>query len=283
MDFEEFYQKNITKINEELNKILAVWRTEISVISNGLLPLVDKFIDSCRGGKRIRGMLVVLGYEIGKESSVISPQIESSIIKIAAAYEIFHSAFLAHDDVIDQSEVRRGKPSLYKALGADHKGISRTICLGDGGFFLATRIIAESRFPDSKKNEVLKYLSGILLNTAIGQMLDVEKGDSLVVAKYKTAQYSVSGPLVLGATLAGAGEQWLKHLAKFGEKIGIAFQIKDDILDNEAGWIGGVTAAQNEADKYISQTKKMLPEITKDIKMRKLLQQMAEYLVERTK
>ena len=87
----------------------------------------------------------------------------------------------------------------------------------------------------------------------------------------------------MGATLAGAGEQWLKHLAKFGEKIGIAFQIKDDILDNEAGWIGGMTAAQNEADKYISQTKKMLPEITKDIKMRKLLQQMAEYLVERTK
>jgi len=146
MDFEEFYQKNITKINEELNKILAVWRTEISVISNGLLPLVDKFIDSCRGGKRIRGMLVVLGYEIGKESSVISPQIESSIIKIAAAYEIFHSAFLAHDDVIDQSEVRRGKPSLYKALGADHKGISRTIVLETGGFSWQQELLRKAGF-----------------------------------------------------------------------------------------------------------------------------------------
>lgn len=277
MDFDKFSKLAVKQINIEVNKLLAQWRSDISKISPVLLPVVDKFIDSCRGGKRIRGILVVLGYQINSKLA------GKEIFKIAAAYEIFHSAILAHDDIIDKSLIRRGQPSLFQALGADHRGTSLAICLADAGFFLATKIISEANFPQKEKNEVLKYFSGIMLDTAMGQILDIDKGDNLTIAKYKTAKYTVSGPLVLGAILAGAKLGQLDNLDKFGQALGIAFQVQDDILDNEVDWLGGTRFAKKQAEKYTSQAIKVIPGITKDTKMSKLLEQMAEYLVVRIK
>lgn len=298
VDFEKFSKETVGQINKELKGLLEEWRSEIGRISSNLLPLVDEFIKGCKGGKRIRGILVVLGYEIGRDhlGGVMVSQAqpatirgdlgEEEIIKVAAAYEIFHTAILAHDDIIDQSLVRRSRPSLYQALGGNHHGESLAICLGDGGFFLATKVIAEANFPDKEKNEALKYFSSIMLNTAMGQILDVDKGDHLTVAKYKTAKYTVSGPLVLGAILSGARFDHLDHLDKldqFGESLGIAFQIQDDILDSEVDWIGGFDCAKKEAEKYKNKALGVLPTITKDKKMSKLLQHLAEYLVSREK
>jgi len=113
MDFENFSKETTRQINQEIKKLLVEWRSEVGKESKVLLPLVDKFIESCKGGKSLRGNLVVLGYEIGREGTGYRVQgTEKEIVKIAAAYEIFHSAILAHDDVIDQSSLRRGKPSL---------------------------------------------------------------------------------------------------------------------------------------------------------------------------
>jgi len=269
------------EFEEELKKLLEEWREEAGKIDKSLLPLVDKFIKANEGGKRIRGKLVMLGYEIAVAED--GRRKTEDILKVAAAYEIFHTAILVHDDIIDQDLIRRGQPSLYQALGGNHQGTSLAICLADAGFFLAVKIIAESNFPQKRKNEALKYFSGIILDTAMGQMLDIEKGDYLTVAKYKTAEYSVSGPLILGAILDGAKLDQLGKLDQFGEYLGIAFQIQDDILDGEVAWIRGLDSAKNEAKKYKNKAMKVIPEITKDPKTSKLLRQMAEYLIERNK
>ena len=204
MDFEKFSRKTAEAVDKELKILLKKWRSDVLKIDKSLVSLVDQFTQANKGGKRIRGVLVVLGYELasvkGKAENV---KLKNEIIKIAASYEIFHTAILAHDDIMDKSLTRRDQPSLFQALGGDHRGTSLAITLADAGFFLATKIMVESSFPEKKKNEALKYFSAVMLNTAMGQILDIELGDSIIVAKYKTAKYTISGPLVLGATLAG--------------------------------------------------------------------------------
>lgn len=262
MDFKEYLDTTAGELNKEIQKILNGWLKEVEGIDGKLVPLAKAFIKACDGGKRIRGALVKLGYELaGKQSQ--------EIIKVAAAYEIFHASILAHDDIIDQSEIRRGNPSLYKKLG-----IPKAITLGDLGFFLAIRAISQSNFPEKFKNQALKLFSKTVLDTAIGQLLDIEKGDPIITAKLKTARYTISGPLQLGAILAGVQGELIRQLGKFGESLGIAFQIRDDILDGESYRL-------EKAKKYVDSAKKMIPELTKSKKMSRLLERMSEYLLAR--
>lgn len=286
MEFQEFSKETIKQIDKQLSQLLKEWRSEVDKIDTKLLPLVDKFIAGCSGGKKLRGVLVVLGYELAKQATGNRFQVtDKEIFKIAAAYEILHSAVLVHDDVIDQSPKRRGIHSLYKAIGGGHYGVSQAISLGDAGFFLGFKIISESNFPQKSKISALKLFSKVMLDTALGEILDLEKADPLVVMKLKTAYYTISGPLQLGAILGGLGPASLRILGMrdFGESLGIAFQIKDDILDSESVFWGGVENAKKEAEKYKNQAMKIQPGITKDPKMSKILEQMAGYLVERNK
>lgn len=347
MEFEKFSKEASLQIEKELKLILKDWRKEVGKIDKTLLSLVDQFVLSCSGGKRIRGILVVLGYEIGKQVTGYSGSPKEKItgkeiFKVAAAYEIFHSAILAHDDVIDQSSKRRGKPSLYTALGGGHYGISQAISLGDAGFFLAIKIISESEFPAKEKNQAQSWFIQIILDTTLGEILDVEKGNVRSIMKLKTAEYSVSGPLVLGAILGGRGFMALGAIKEFGEYLGIAFQIQDDILGvfgseeiigksvtsditegkntllynyalkqatvrqqvvlqrfygngspGEGGGMekirqvfeqtGALEYARKEADRYKEQAMIRLREITKNPKLSKSLQHLAEYLVKRIK
>lgn len=278
MDFKRFSSEAVERIDKELKRLLKEWRKEVGKTAVSLLPLVDKFIKACQGGKRIRGTLVKLGYELGKSED--GRQKSEDIIKVAAAYEIFHASILVHDDIIDQSPIRRGKPSLYQALGGDHYGISQAICLGDAGFFLATKVIAESNFPEKEKNEALKLFSQTMVETAIGQMLDLSKGDPVTIMRLKTAKYTVAGPLQIGTILAGGKQNLLDQLDKFGTYLGIAFQIKDDILDGE---VESLDLAKAQALKYMDKAGKIIPSLTQDTTMRILLNELVDYMVERKK
>lgn len=288
MDFKRFTQDTVERIDQELKRLLEEWRSEAGKTAASLLPLVDKFIKACQGGKRIRGTLVKLGYEMGKSTTdyrlpttaEVGRQKSEDIIKIAAAYEIFHTAILAHDDIIDQSLERRGGPSLYQALGGNHYGISQAITLSDAGFFLAIKIISESKFEEKLKNQALRMFAKTMVDTAIGQMLDIQKGDPATIMRLKTAKYTVSGPLQIGTILAGGKQNLLDQLDKFGTYLGIAFQIKDDILDGE---VESLDLAKAQAVKYMDKARKIIPKVTKDGGMIKLLEEMAEYLVQRTK
>lgn len=294
MDFKDYLESSARQINDELDQILSEFLNQIKKEKPKLIPFALGLINSCRGGKRIRGTLVKLGYEIvggglhlrGEKNAL---HLGGEITKVGAALEILHSAILIHDDIIDQSPTRRGLPSLYKALGGGHYGISQAIGLGDIGLYLPIQIIADSNFPDEFKNKALSYLSKTIVNTGWGEVLDVDlvnqKGkipeeDIILLYKLKTAQYTISGPLILGAILAGAEEQLVRALEEFGENAGIAFQIQDDILDGEAQ---SMKDAKAKALEYALAAKKVIAKITEDVRMRKLLEEMCDYLVERSK
>jgi geranylgeranyl pyrophosphate synthase len=212
------------------------------------------FSDATRGGKGIRGRLVKLGYRIAGGNE------DGEIEKIASAFEMLHASLLIHDDVIDKGLTRRGKPTVYKALGENHYAVSQAICLGDMGFFTATKMIAESGFGSELKARVLSLFSDIMIDTIRGEMLDVKlslpgqeklEEDVLTIHKLKTAYYTVVGPLTIGAMLGGADESQLRLLRRFGENIGMAFQIQDDILGvfGDEREIGKSTTSDIEENK----------------------------------
>lgn len=344
MNFSDYLTQSAKDINQQIELFFQQWRKEVKKISPKLLPLIDTVIDATEGGKRLRAVLVKLGYEL--VASDINPQ----IYKPAVAFEIFQTAILAHDDIMDQSPLRRGRPTIYKQLGGDHYAISQTISLGDIGFFLATKIIADSNFPKEYITKAVSIFNKSMIDTAFGQILDVAtpfednlktEDNAIFIATHKTARYTIVGPLQLGAVLAGAEDNLLLSIKQFGDNLGVAFQIQDDILgvfgdekevgksvtsDIEEGkntllityakkhcsksqrsqldqlyGTGPITAkdhqiiknifiateslqyAQNRAEYYIIQAKKIIPKLTKDPKKAILLEQMSDFLVKRKK
>lgn len=188
-----------------------------------------------KGGKRVRGYLIKLGQMLfGKE--------DDSYIDIAAAIEIFQTAILIHDDVIDEADKRRGLDTI-NAKYAGHIGISKAICIGDLGFFISYNIINNANISDDLKIEIMKVYSKTLYNTVNGEIIDVElplksleyhkkMDDKLIYDIYvnKTAWYTIIGPILIGASSANASSLDKEKLMKMGENLGIAFQIKDDLL-----------------------------------------------------
>jgi geranylgeranyl diphosphate synthase type I len=232
-NFQSYFEKSRRGIDASLQTTLREFLKEVKLTSPQILPLVEEFANSCTGGKRIRGSLVKLGCELsgGKPSK--------DITAAAVAYEIFQTAILAHDDIIDKSLLRRNKPSLYSALGGDHKGISHAICLADIGFFLTYKILGTLKIPDSKKVKVIQSFSDAMIYTVFGEMLDVELSypnknrsskDVFDIHGLKTAWYTIIEPLTIGGIIAGANTKLLTSFAQFGHSLGIAYQIQDDIL-----------------------------------------------------
>lgn len=257
MDFEKFLKTNRKKIDARLDLILDQKFTEIEKINTGLKPLFKEFIKSVNGGKRLRGSLVLLGFKIAGGGSA------DKILDAACAFEIFQTAILIQDDIIDQSEIRRGRPSLYKALGGDHHGISQAISLSDLGIFLSFKLLSDLKINPPLKVRAMNLFSNMAFELSLGEMLDVEMPnfggnfaeiDVLKIAEYKTAKYTVTGPLLIGAVLANANDKFLEKLKNFGGNIGIAFQIQDDIL----GIFGKVEVTGKSSDSDIKERKATL-------------------------
>ena len=212
---------------------------KISPIGAEMMEIYLKFM----GGKNIRGSLTKLGYECfgGKN--------EKAILEASLMVEICHAFLLMHDDIMDQDSLRRGLPTIhaqyeklhncrYKKGEQKHYGTCMAIDLGDAGFALSHQILAEADFPDEIKMKVLRKFSKQILTTAFGQAIDVSyehlqkvtEADVMRVHHYKTANYTITGPLQYGALFAGVKEEEVKKIEEYGLPVGIAFQLRDDEL-----------------------------------------------------
>lgn len=208
------------------------------------IDALQRIVQYSQNGKMIRGSLVCLGYCMQKK------EIDDECIKLALATEIMSSAILIHDDIIDNADIRRGKPSIHAAYTElmtkqnsrypKNTGKSLGICIGDAAFFLGYQLLSELTDEETIKPIIHLFSKEYTLLT-YAQMQDVVLGASnkevknideiLNLYKNKTARYSVLLPLTAGATLANANDATLKHLAKFSENIGVAYQLVDDRLD----------------------------------------------------
>ena len=243
MSFQEYLKESATQVESQLQiytQKRALETTNKYPITN---ELINAFVDSCEWGKRLRAVLVKLWYEIADWNP------EKNIYIPAIWVEIFQTAILAHDDIIDKSDLRRGKPTLYKSLWWDHYGLSQTICLGDIWLLLATRTMIEwDDFSNDIKVRASSHFIDMIINTWIGEMIDVKLPtlanpwyeEIISVCKLKTAEYTINTPIKLGALFAWRTDDQLQIFDDFAINLWIAFQIKDDILwiywDSKSTW-----------------------------------------------
>lgn len=238
-----------TVFDKEMEKFLDLKIAQAQKISPEAREMVcnlKNYILS--SGKRIRPALMHYAYLAlgGKSAS----RRKKEALRLAMASEFIHTFLIIHDDVMDRDDFRRGMPSIhciYKKLAeknhypvsAPHYGNSQAISIGDMCFGFVSEIISQSKFDRGVKDKLLKKISDIVFNTTIGQFHDVfaaaakngiDEKHVLTILEYKTARYTLEGPLYLGAIMAGAGGNILKSLSDFSIPLGIAFQIQDDIL-----------------------------------------------------
>ncbi|MCH5218145.1 MAG: polyprenyl synthetase family protein [Muribaculaceae bacterium] len=178
------------------------------------------------GGKRLRPGLVMMSAEsFGSEKALDASR------NAAAGIEMFHNFTLLHDDVMDHSEMRRGRESVWKKWDA-----TTAILSGDTMLTLATQLV--SKVEDDKLRSVLDTFNHMALEVYEGQRLDLdfENADSVNSDIYIEMIRKKTGALLgaagaIGAIIAGAPEKDVAAMATFGEMLGIAFQIQDDWLD----------------------------------------------------
>jgi len=237
-----------------------------------LIDALDALNTQNKNGKRIRGAMIKLGAQIAENlinktqknqnnknnhEHADEKNANASYLFVAMAYELFQTAILIHDDIIDQSPTRRGRKTIHNEAAlqkehcgferpvAKHFGTAKAICVGDYGLFLANKIFAEARLEPDVFIKAFQLFNKIQLTTLEGEIMDVtlpyepiniandyEYYTAIVnsIFEYKTAWYTLVGPIMLGAILAGAPDDVLKQLHDITMPLGIAFQTKDDLL-----------------------------------------------------
>ena len=242
MDLDALY-RSLPSLEKELNASYSRGVREAPPAVRPYLEVNREF--TLRGGKRFRAVLVLAGYYLA------SGRAPRPAISAAAALEHFQSWMLIHDDIIDHAEERRGGATVHRAASTAHRrehlmgssedyGVGIAITLGDlEEPFTVEAILASRVSPAARLAALTEYVRMTRL-TAFGQLLDIRNGvldpgsvseeDVLAVHRYKSAIYTVVSPLKIGALLGGSAERSLHDLETFGTDIGIAFQLRDDVL-----------------------------------------------------
>lgn len=227
-------------LEEFLEKVKREYKLEL--VNPVLYESIKEF--SLREGKRIRPLLLILSYKGYSNNTQALPR---SFYHAATCIELLHNFMLIHDDIIDRSDLRRGKPTLHRILSRVTKtreqeklGFDLSIIAGDIVYALAIDAFLSIQVPLERKERALKYFIQTATFTAMGEFIDtlhgvervqrIKEADVLLNYTLKTARYTFDCPLVVGAMLAGAPEQDIKNLSSIGLTIGQAFQIQDDIL-----------------------------------------------------
>ncbi|HVF12170.1 MAG TPA: polyprenyl synthetase family protein [Actinomycetota bacterium] len=187
-----------------------------------LLAEVRRLIDA--GGSRIRPVLCVTAYEGCGGSRT------PSIMRVAASFELLHTFALIHDDLADGGRLRRGVPSTL----AEHSAMTALLA-GDMAFSLSDELYLESGADPAGLIRAFRHVAAARLQALTGQHLEqtsIPSADpelSNKIARLKTSSYSLVAPLSVGADLAGASEGTIKSLKDYGETLGVAYQMRDDL------------------------------------------------------
>lgn len=246
-------------VQESIDQFLVGQESQLATISSDLLPYLEFSRSLLRGGKRFRALFCYWGWQAvtGGHDEEVSGHGLSSVVDAASALEVFHAAALVHDDVIDNSDTRRGQPSAHRRYEKLHHeegwrgdaaefGRSGALLLGD--LLLGwsdelldrgLRDLGDAGTAASARREFNRMRTEV----TYGQYLDVleerswhTRPESELLSRahrvivYKSAKYSVEAPLAIGAAMGGASIGQLSALREFGLPLGVAYQLRDDLL-----------------------------------------------------
>lgn len=206
-------------------KALAKYGPDVSAMAEAARSL------TLRGGKRYRAILLSAAY------TGVAPRAPFDVaIQAGAALELLQTYLLIQDDWMDGDESRRSGPTahvaLTRALGNAHTGAASAILASDLTWGMAIDMLVGLKVPAPRRLALLELVASVHEDVVVGQQIDVagHAADVEVMHSLKTTSYTVLGPLLFGATLAGASDEVQKALSRFARPLGLAFQLRDDLL-----------------------------------------------------
>jgi geranylgeranyl diphosphate synthase type I len=233
-------------VTEQLRDYLGGRRRDAAYIGTDYAELtaaLEEFV--LRGGKRMRPAFAYWGWRAVAGVDTASPD----VLRLFAALELLHACALVHDDVIDASATRRGLPTVHRLFADRHRernwhgspdqfGMSAAILLGDLSLVWADDIVATADLPLDAHRRVQRVWADIRTEVLGGQYLDIAAeasgaesvASAMTVNTYKTASYTISRPLQLGAAAAADRPDVQAAFHELGTDLGVAFQLRDDVL-----------------------------------------------------
>jgi geranylgeranyl diphosphate synthase type I len=233
------------RVNKSLSAFLSEQRARITGIDADALTAVSDAIDALvlGGGKRLRPAFAYWGYRGAGGSD------SDEVVAAAAALELVQASALIHDDVMDGSDTRRGEPAAHRRFEALHRaggwrgdraafGTAAAILLGDLCLVWSDQLLHGCGLDPVTLSRARPVFDEMRTEVTVGQYLDVQTqatGDTslqraTLVARYKSAKYTVERPLLLGAALADAPPAVFGAYSAYGLPLGEAFQLRDDVL-----------------------------------------------------
>ena len=222
--------------------------------STALGPDAQRLVEHARISiarrQAVPGGVLLVGPPRRRDSADPAGRVDSvSLLRACASLELLHASALVHDDYMDASDVRRGRPATHRAFERIHRehgwpanpeqyGASAAILLGDLLLSWSDELLRTCGLPAERVLEALGYFDLTRSEVVAGQFLDVsaqargaaDVDTAMTVLRYKSAKYSIERPLHIGAALAGASAEQITQLSRFGLPLGEAFQLRDDLL-----------------------------------------------------
>ncbi len=250
-------------VQATIDELLERETAEFARISPDLDEMLGVARSFLAGGKRFRALFAYWGWQsvagLAADDALLDTEApdHGPIVAIASSLEVFHAAALVHDDIMDNSDLRRGRPSAHRQFEAQHRaaawdgsperyGEASALLLGDlllgwsdelfdrgvrANGDVAAAWAARDEFRRMRTEVTLGQYLDMLEETSWRHRDETElltRAQRVVV--YKSAKYSVEAPLAIGAALAGATAAQLAALRDFGLPLGVAFQLRDDLL-----------------------------------------------------
>ena len=232
-------------VEEELSIFLNRESAYLNSISSDLSPVSDSLtsflLDS---GKRLRPLFAYAGF------AAAGGGLEKSVTRAMAALELLQACALIHDDLMDGSDTRRGKPSIHRHFESVHVqeqldgfapqyGLSAAVLLGDLALVWSDQMLNTAGLTTEQYARVMPFYNEMRVELMAGQFLDIHEQTqkdtsvdrSMKIARYKSGKYTIERPLHMGAVLAAdASPALLAALSDYGLPLGEAFQFRDDLL-----------------------------------------------------
>ncbi len=228
-----------SRVDEVLHGFVAEEAERFTAIDPALGPVAEQLLAAVREGKRLRAAFCYWGWRAAGQPD------SDALVRAAASMELVHAAAVVHDDLIDGSPLRHGRPTAHVALrGAVRRrpravAAARSLAMltGDLLMSLAGQLFTTSGLPAAYLARARPLWAVLARELIAGECLEIlhtgsepDTAVSLKVVRYKTAKYTVERPLLIGGVLAGAGERLREGYSAYALPLGEAFQLRDDLL-----------------------------------------------------
>jgi geranylgeranyl diphosphate synthase, type I len=213
------------RVDRVLEEFLDEETAELLALDAELAPVADQARASVTGGKRIRPAFCYWGWRAAGQPDA------DSMVRAATAMELVHAAAIVHDDIIDRSPLRRGRPTAHQRLG---DGLA--VMVGDLLLAWSGQLFHDSGLPRAFVSRAVASWTAMGRELIAGECLEIlctqdtpDLARSLRIVRFKTGSYTVEWPLRIGAVLGGANPATLRALADYARPLGEAFQLRDDL------------------------------------------------------